>query len=290
MKPVGKKRIVSDLKRLVVVSIASFIMAMNFNSFVDTGGLFPGGVSGLTFLIQRVGLRFWGVTIPYSPIYLLLNSIPVFIGFKFIGKRFTIFSCIAILEISILTDVLPSYVVTYDTLLISIFGGLICGFAVALCIMVDATTGGTDFIAIFLSQKRGVDSWNTIQAFNAVILLLAGYFFGWDKALYSIIFQFTATQVLHVLDRTYQQQTLIVVTDRGQEVCDIIYSIAHHGATIMKGEGSHAHKPWDVIYSVVASNQSQKVIEAIREIDSEAFINTIDTEKVTGDFYHEPKD
>ena len=65
--------------------------------------------------------------------------------------------------------------------------------------MMNATTGGTDFIAIYLSDKKGVDSFNIVLGLNAVILAAAGILFGWDKALYSIIFQYASTQVLHVL-------------------------------------------------------------------------------------------
>ena len=282
--------LVRELRRIVVITIAAVIMAMNFNSFVSTGGLFPGGAAGITFLIQRLSLKFWHITIPYAPIYLLMNSIPVFIGFKFIGKKFTLYSCLMIVEVSILTDILPSYVVTYDTLLIAIFGGLINGAAVALCIIMGATSGGLDFISIYMAQKRGADSWNFVLGLNAIILLGAGFFFGWDKALYSIIFQFTSIQVLHLLDRSYQQETLLVVTDKGQEVCNTIYEITHHGATLMKGEGAHAHKQWDVVYSVVASSQSRKVVKAIKDLDPEAFVNTIETEKISGRFYQEPKE
>ena len=91
-----------------------------------------------------------------------------------------------------LTDILPGYAITYDTLLISIFGGLINGLVISLCLAVNATTGGTDFIAIFLSDRKGIDSWNMILGLNVVILAIAGVLFGWDKALYSIIFQYTS--------------------------------------------------------------------------------------------------
>lgn len=87
----------------------------------------------------------------------------------------------------ILTDIVPSFPMTQDILLISIFGGLINALAISLCLFANATSGGTDFIAIFLSEKYGIDSWNYIFAGNVVILGIAGALFGWDKALYSII-------------------------------------------------------------------------------------------------------
>ena len=178
-----------DIKRIIVICIASFVMALNIKTFVRTGGLYPGGATGLTILIQSIGTKFFHIELPYTIVNLLLNAFPVYIGFRFIGKKFTLFSLLTIVLTSTLTDILPYYPITNDTLLISIFGGIINGAAISLVLSVDATPGGTDFIGIYLSQKKGVDSWNMVLAINAFILGAAGLLFGWDKALYSIIYQ-----------------------------------------------------------------------------------------------------
>ena len=152
-----------------------------------------------------------------------MNSVPIVIAFKFIGKKFTLYSCITILLVTFLTDIIPVYAITYDVLLISIFGGLINGFAITLCLKADATTGGTDFIAIAISERFGIDSFNYILFFNAIILTIDGYIFGWDKALYSIIFQFSSTQVIHILYKRYKKNTLLIVTQKPKEIADMIY-------------------------------------------------------------------
>lgn len=286
MKPNPKK----DLLRGGAVTLAALLMAINMDTLVHTGGLFPGGATGLTVLIQRLALTYLNVQLPYTLINLLINAFPVYIGFRHIGKKFTLFSLLMIVLSSFLTDLLPTYVITYDTLLISIFGGLINGVVVSLCLLVDATSGGTDFIAIYLSQKRGVETWNIVLAFNAVLLLVAGYFFGWDKALYSIIFQFASTQTLHALYRTYQQETLLIITNKSEEISAAIFEICHHGATILHGMGSYEHNEHDVLYSVVAGNDVKRITKAVREIDPEAFVNTIASQRMLGNFYQRPKD
>ena len=279
-----------DLKRLFVVCLASVIMALNIKSFVRTGGLYPGGATGLTLLIQRSAELFFHITLPYTVVNVVLNSIPVYIGFRFIGKKFTLYSCLMIVLSGALTDILPGYVITYDTLLISIFGGLINGLVISLCLAVNATTGGTDFIAIFLSDRKGIDSWNMILGLNVVILAIAGVLFGWDKALYSIIFQYTSTQVLHVLYRKYQQVTLFVVTDNAKDVYRAIARTSNHGATIMEGEGSYEGKEKKVVYSVVSGAESKMVIRAVKEADEHAFVNVLKTEKLDGKFYYKPNE
>ncbi|MBD5473175.1 MAG: YitT family protein [Lachnospiraceae bacterium] len=279
-----------DIKRFVVICIASVLMAVNIKTFVRTGDLYPGGATGLTILLQTIFDRFFGISVPYTAINLLLNAFPVYIGFRFIGRKFTLFSCLMIVLTSILTDIIPAHVITYDVLLISIFGGILNGFAISMCLMVGATSGGTDFISIYLSEKKGVDSWNLILGLNIVIISIAGVLFGWDKALYSIIFQFAATQVLHALYTRYQKRTLFIVTKKPEEISDAIYTITNHGATILEGEGSYEHCERNVVYSIVAKDEVKKVLRAVREIDENAFANEVKTEGLSGHFYQKPND
>jgi uncharacterized membrane-anchored protein YitT (DUF2179 family) len=276
--------------RIVTICVASLIMATNIKTFVQTGAMIPGGATGLTLLIQRCLETFLQWHVPYTFINLVLNAIPVYIGFRYIGKKFTLYSCLMIFLTGIFTDLIPSMPLTYDILLISIFGGIINGFAISLCLRVDATSGGTDFISIYFSQKTGRDSFNLILGINVVIIGLGGLIFGWDIALYSIIYQYASTQVLHLLYKHYQQQTLFIITNKAAAVCEAISRISHHGATIMKGEGSYEGHERSVVYSVVSSFECQNVIAAIREVDEKAFINAIKTEKVQGRFYQRPKD
>jgi len=180
--------------------------------------------------------------------------------------------------------------VTYDILLISIFGGIINGTAVSMCLLMNATSGGTDFIAIYLSDKKGVDSFNVILGVNMAILAVAGVLFGWDRALYSIIFQYASTQVLHILYKKYQQATLFIVTNKAKDVCNAIYKISRHGATVMESEGSYEGQERSMVYSVVSSAESKKVVEFVKRVDPDAFINVVRTEQLQGKFYHKPEE
>lgn len=279
-----------DGKRIIIICLASVIMAANIKTFVNTGGLYPGGATGLTVLIQSICERYFGFSVPYTLVNLLLNVIPIYIGFRFIGKKFTLYSCLVIVLTAVLTDLIPATAVTYDILLISIFGGIINGCVVSLCLSMNATTGGTDFISIFLSEKKGVDSWNFILAFNIVIIMVAGILFGFDKALYSIIYQYASTQMLHLFYTRYQKETLFIVTNNAEKVCEAINTVSMHGATIMSGEGSYEHRQRKVVYSVVSKEESKEVIEAVKEADETAFVNAIRTEELFGRFYYRPNE
>lgn len=277
-------------RRLLLIVLASVVMAINIKSFVDAGGLFPGGFNGLTLLIQRSAQRFAGVALPFTAINLLLNAIPAVISFRLIGKRFTLYSCLMIALTSIFTDIIPSMPLTDDVLLVCIFGGIINGFSISLCLLGRATSGGTDFIAVALSEHLNVDAWNYIFIGNCLMLVVAGVLFGWDKALYSIIFQFASTQVVHMLDQRFKRNTLFIISNRAQDIYDHIKDTTHHGATLFHGTGLYNGEARDLIYSVITSDQVKEITHAAREIDPHAFINILKTDQVAGNFYRRPHD
>ena len=278
-------------KRLLVITIYSIIMALNYKSFVQAGDLFPGGFTGLTRLAQRCAQEFWGVTLPFAPINLVLNAIPAAVSFKLIGKRFTMYSCLAIVVSSIFTDLVPSVPVTEDILLICVFGGLINGFSISLCLQARITSGGTDFIAIALAERKNVNAWNYIFCGNVIMLMVAGALFGWDRALYSIIFQFASTQVIRMMDPDGRRVTLFIVTGREKAggVCAQIQD-TRHTATLIEGVGLYNGEPCVMIYSVVGSNQLRRLTRKVKQADPQAFVNVIRTEKLMGNFYRDPRD
>ena len=148
--------------RLVISILSALIVAVNLNSFVQAGDLFPGGFTGLTRLIMRCAWEFAGVELPFGPINIAINALPALFCLKYVGKRFTLWSCFVILLTSVFTDLVPSFPITEDPLLVAVFGGLINGVSIGICLYVRITSGGTDFIAIPLMERWNVSTWNYI--------------------------------------------------------------------------------------------------------------------------------
>lgn len=280
----------SDGKRILLCVLAGVMMSINYNTFVHTGGLLPGGFAGLVLLIQQIANTFFHHPVPYGPIYIAVNLFPIILSYRKIGKKFTIFSCVTIGTVSILTDLLPSYVITQDILLISIFGGMINGVAIMLCLMAGATSGGTDFISIYVSEKFHIDAWNYVLLFNAIILVADGFLFGWDKALYSIIFQFVTTQILNSRYMHYKKTTLFIVTEYPDEIARALYKKTNHGATSLDAQGTAQGTPRRMLYTVINAEEINKVLKIIDNIDENAFVNVLRTEQLRGAFYMRPKD
>ena len=77
------------IKHYIIIFLVAFIMAFNISNIARVGGILPGGVSGISLLVQKIAKEFFGFNIPYSAIYVPLNIIPIYVGFKYVGKRFT---------------------------------------------------------------------------------------------------------------------------------------------------------------------------------------------------------
>ena len=280
----------SMFKRSVLIVLGAVLYAVNLNTFVYSANLFPGGFAGIALLITRSTEKFARISIPYSAVYLLLNAFPVYISFRFIGKKFTIFSLVMILLSSVLKDFLPVFMITDDVLLCSIFGGLLSGLSIMFCLYADATSGGTDFIAIYFSERKKKNMWNVIFAGNCVVLAVAGLMFGWDRALYSIICQFASTQVLNMLYHRYQKSTLLIITEKPDEIFDIISKNTNHAATKFEGTGCYKNTKKTLLYTVVSSDEAAVLFKLIEKADPQAFVNALKTKDLLGKFFTRPND
>ncbi|WP_428770667.1 YitT family protein [Treponema sp. HNW] len=280
----------AKVKRLLLIVLAACIFAVNIKTLVRAGGLLPGGFTGLTLLLQESFSRFLGIKLPFSLINFTLNAVPALISFRFVGRRYTLYSVLMIVLSGLLTDFLPAYPITDDILLSAVFGGCVNAIAISFCLFAGASSGGSDFIAIFISEKYGRDAWNYILVGNIVVLAVAGLLFGWEKALYSILFQFTTTQLLNYFYRRYQKITLFVVTNHTDAVFEVIKVNTHHGATVFHGHGCYNHAERDLVYSVVSGDEVRRVIPKIKQVDPAAFINVVRSKQVSGRFYLRPND
>lgn len=273
-----------EIFNIFLIIVAAVLMALNINTFVYTAGLLPGGFTGIVLLIQDVFKKYFNIKIPYSLFLWLLNLFPAIICLKNIGKRFTLLSIMMIIVSGLATDFIPGFFVTDDILLCAIFGGIINGISICLCLFVGATSGGTDFISIYLSEKKGISAWNYIFIGNCILLTIFGLLFGWIRALYSIIYQFATTQVINMLYKRYQKSTLFIISDKWEEIVKLVKASTNHNATIFSGKGSYQGAERIMIYTIVGKDQEPKLVHAIMKIDPKAFVNILETKTLFGNF------
>lgn len=287
-KSIKKKEWKKNLTSLCCVIIASLIMSFNIKTFVRAVNLIPGGFTGLSLLIQRIFSQFLNLNIPYSAINILLNALPAYIGFKMIGKKFTGYSVLMIVLNSFLVDLIPVTPITYDRLLVSVFGGILNGIAISIALYGKASSGGTDFIAVYLSNKLKRPSWNFIFGMNVIILITAGLLFGFEEAMYSIIFQYVSTQIIEKFHQRDQKTTLFIITSVPEAIEKSLMEYTHHGITRFDGKGCYLKENKALLYTVVGTDEVKDVVDFVKGADPKVFINVIKSDGVTGRFYQEP--
>lgn len=279
-----------DILISILIVISAFGYSVAMKAFVEAGNLFPGGFAGLSRLFSIALDRFFNIQISFGTIYLLLNIFPTLLVYRYVGKKFTIYSVLQYSLTSLFTGILPSFPLTSDLLLIAVFGGIVGGFFVSIALRVGASSGGTDFLAIFFANKYKISTWNYVMAANAMILMTVGLLFSWEQALYSIIYQFCSTQVVSALHNRYKLDTLYVVTKKPEEVSAAILRTCRHGITKLDGQGMYTHSDVSMLLTTVNAFQVDSVIHAIRDVDDHAFITINKTERIVGNYYQLPLD
>lgn len=275
-----------EIRAAVMVTVSAVCMAFNINTFVNAVGLYPGGFNGIALLVQRVGDSFWHVSLAFSLVSYPLNILALIMSFRDLGKRFIIYTCLSVGLCGLLTDIIPAFAVTNDVLLGSVFGGIINGVCISMAMLAGGSTGGLDILANVYGHRLNKDPWNITLAANCVILAAAGLLFGWDKALYSIIFQYASTQVIHLLYRKYQKATLFIISEHYEKVYQTIMEQTQHSATVLDGTGCYTNEEKKMIYSVVSGRSSRNLVREIRKTDPAAFINIVNTKELDGRFIY----
>lgn len=281
----------NDMKYVSMILISSIVYSIGIVSFVHSGNLFPGGFAGLSRLLSEITSTYLNFPIHFSVFYFLMNFFSaLFVWKKHIGKKFVVYSILWFSLTAFFTACFPYYSITNDPLLLAVFGGVINGFAIGISLQNNASSGGTDFIAIYFSMKYNKPTWNYIMMLNALILICAGLLFGWNQALYSIIFQFVSTQVVNSMHQRYRSTRIDVITNEPDEICDAVFHTCRHGITKIPCEGGYTDKPHWMLLVTVNTYQLKDVITIIRKTDPKAFITLNSVERIIGNYYQKPLD
>lgn len=232
IKHLGRYIFVRRVVTLLCVLASALLQTYVIQAFVNPANLLSGGFTGIALLIDRV-TSLVGVSFPTSLGVLALNAPVALFCWRSISKRFVIFSMIQVALLSLFLRIFSFQPILGETLLNVIFGGVLNGIAIAIALKSGASTAGTDFIALYVSNKTGKTIWPYVFAANCCVLGIFGAIFGWEHAAYSIVFQFISTKAIDGFYHRYNRSTLIITTKRPKEVADIYTATFHHGASII---------------------------------------------------------
>ena len=283
MKIFNRKNMIT----LFSVILSAAMMAFANNVFLVKAGLLPGGFLGLATLANLISARL-GKEIPVY-LFLILINVPVALFcVKKISRRFVFFSLLQVVLFSIFQNIVPVHTLFDDIVLSVIFGGCVFGFGTALALRGSASTGGTDFIALYVSNKTGREIWVQVFIFNCVLLAVFGALFGWDKAGYSILFQFISTRMITTFHTRYKRVSLQIFTRCPDLVMKNYIEKSSHGITELSGIGGYTGSRTYMLIAVTSSYELNDAIEIIREADPDVIINVTQSEKFIGKF-QQPK-
>ncbi len=282
-----KDRRVRTCITVAAVFVSALIQSYALQVFVRPAGIISGGFTGMAMLVERLG-ELKELNIPMQVTMLLLNIPVAILCCKGISIRFTIFSLVQVFLSSIFLQIFNFSPIFTDEVLNVIFGGVIFGSAIVIALRGNASTGGTDFIALFVSNRTGLSIWSYVFFGNAVMYCFYGAIFGWKHAGYSIIFQFCNTQVINTFYKKYKKKTLLIVTDNPAAVSADLLELTNHSSTILKGFGSYSANKKYLIYTVLSDSDVRKMKKRIREQYPDTFVNVINSSDVVGNFYIQP--
>ena len=285
MKKIKKR----DLISFTCVFCSSLIMAATTKTFVRPAHLLSGGFMGIALLVDMIADLF-GKSIPTAFTLVVLNVPVALICAKKISKRFVFFSLSQVFLTSFLLQIIPNYPLFDEQVLNVVFGGYIWGMSIVLALKAGASSGGTDFIALYFANKNGREIWMQVFAFNAMILCVFGVVFGFDKAGYSILFQFISTKTISTFHTRYKRVMLHIYTVKKDEVVDTYLEKFHHGITALDGYGGYSHHPVSYLTAIVSSYEVGDVLEALKETDPKIIVSVTKVENFIGRFYNKPLD
>ena len=261
-----KNKQIRLLITLVCVIVAAFLQAYVIQVFIQPADLLSSGFTGVALLIEKITSTYLGFSFSTSLGMILLNVPVAMICYKSISPKFTFFSLLEVFLASFFLRVIHFSPIFDDVLLNIAFGGFAYGLLTVIALRGNASTGGTDFIALYVSNKKGRAIWEYVFLFNTVILVIFGFMFGWEHAGYSILFQFISTRTIDSFYHRYERVTLQVTTTHAQKVIDAYVQHYRHGISCVDAMGGYSQKPMNLLHTVVSSYEVQDIIDLMREV------------------------
>lgn len=256
----------------LLILLGAFIQALALRLFLVPSDLVSGGISGLAQLINHY------TNVPIGLI-VLLGNIPLFVlGWQYLGgPRFAIRTILSIVAFSVFIDTLvlflPGIALTEDMVLNTLYGGLLMGIGLGIVYRGRGTSGGTDILGRILNRHSGITISQAYLITDSIVVLGAGFIFGWSKALYGLVLIYVSGLAAEIaLQGTNIIRTAMIVTSETEAVTHAIMHDLERGVTILSGTGGYTGEPRAVIYCTVSRMEINRLKILVHDIDPRAFM------------------
>ena len=269
-----------------------FIFALGNVLFAEPYGFAPGGTYGLSIVFHHL----WGWRTEVSA---LSMDIPLLIvGFIFLGGKFGIKTVVCTFIIPVFMSLVHKFygfsallepeiterALLQEQLLSAVFGGIVYGVGLGMIFKSRATSGGSDIIAMILHKYTNISLGTLVIIVDCTITLTTVVAFGdWRLPMYSWILIFIEGKVIDlVVEGAAVHKTLMIVSDKTEEIRSVIINDINRGATIIDAHGGYKGESRQIIYTILTLREMMVLRHHIKKLDPEAFINIIDSKEILG--------
>lgn len=265
-------------KRIFFIILGAVLMGVGIEEFLVPNRILDGGIVGISIILShltgwRLGLFIFVLNIPFF-----------FIGYKQIGKTFALSTLLGITVLSLTTTFLHDWpVFTEDLLLATVFGGIVLGSGVGIVIRYGGSLDGTEILAILANRRLPFSVGEVIMFFNIFIFGTAGFVFGWDRAMYSILAYFIAFKTIDiVIAGLDESKAAWIISDQHKQIGEAILARLGRGVTYLTGEGAYTGEDKKVIFCVITRLEEAKLKSIVEELDESAFLAVGNIAEVRG--------
>ncbi len=279
----SSKNWIRTIRDLIMILIAAGVYASGISLFLDPNNLAPGGVTGISVILNRL------CGIETGTLYLLLNIPILILGIWRFGFRFILKTAYATVMTSAFTNLLSGQgALTEDPLLAAMAGGVLIACGIGLIFKAGATTGGTDIIVKILRQRyRHLKTGFLFQCIDITIVAISGFVFrDLNIALYALMAVLISGRTLdYILYGGDEARMIYIVTNKPIEVGQKLMEEIKVGVTYLKGRGGWTREEKDVIFCVVRKQLAPRVEETVKQEDASAFLIVTSANEIYGEGY-----
>lgn len=274
----NQNKILINLISFIGITLGALLSAFSIQTFLSPNMILDGGIIGISMIVSKL------TNISLSIFTILLNIPLLLIGYKNLGKKFLIKATYAMLIFSCFLTIFSNVnELTDDILLATIYGGIILGIGVGLVIRSGGCLDGTESVAIIINKKTSFSTGQIIMLFNIFIYLTAGFLFGLDKALYSLLMYFITFKIIDLVSEGLEQaKAAMIITEQGAQIANEIYNKLGRTATIIEGNGLVSGKK-DILYCVLTRMEISQLRTIVNNKDETAFVTITEVSEIIGE-------
>lgn len=275
--------------RLIITIIGAFLLAINYNLFLEPNNLVIGGLSGLAVLFKK--MFSWNATI----FIYVATALLIVIGLFLLGKK-DIFKgmFVSLLYPFFITFTLPlcniigKYLEFKDTVLVALVSSILFGFANGIIYKAGFNTGGSDVLMKIINKYGKIPEGRATFIMNIIIVIAGGFVFNINNVAYSAIILYLSSIIIDkMLIGVSTTKLFYIKTTKIDEIKQFIIKELKTGVTVINVEGGYSSKKGKMLMCVVDNKDYYLFKESVLEIDPKAFFIIDDCYEVTGGFKRE---